>query len=207
MNIELWIAFCLATAVLILIPGPIVTLVVAQSLRHGTRTGLATVGGTIIGTSILVTAGALGLSTMLAVLSDLFDVIRWTGAAYLIWLGVRQWQAKAVTLDELDAGAKRPVGKVFLQGVLIAVTNPKTMLFYIAFFPQFIDLAMPLAPQLTIMTISFIVIAAVLDGAYALLAGRLREMFKSERAALIRSRITGTLLIVTGIGLALTRRA
>ena len=207
MAVDVFIAYCLATAVLILIPGPIVTLVVAQSLKHGTRTGLATVAGTSCGTLILVSAGALGLSTVLGLLADVFDIVRWAGAGYLIWLGVREWRSRGLTLGEADAGRARPLKVFFTQGFLVAITNPKTILFFAAFFPQFIDPALPLAPQLTIMSASFVVIAAALDGAYALLAGRLRQVFRSERAARMRARITGTLLIVTGIGLALTRRA
>jgi len=207
MATEIFLAYCLATAILILIPGPIVTLVVAQSLKHGTRTGLATVAGTSCGTMILVSAGAFGLSTVLGLMADVFDVVRWLGAGYLIYLGIREWRSRAVTLEEADAGKARPARVFFGQGFLVAITNPKTILFFAAFFPQFIDPLRPLAMQLVIMSASFVVIAATLDGAYALLAGRLRNVFRSERAARLRGRITGTLLIVTGIGLALTRRA
>ncbi|NQV61841.1 MAG: LysE family translocator [Alphaproteobacteria bacterium] len=206
MSMEIYLAFCLATTVLILLPGPIVTLVVAQSLRHGTATGLATVAGSSIGNALLVTAGALGLSTAMVLLADLFDLIRWLGAAYLIWLGLREWRAKGVTLEDTTAGAPRAKTAVFWQGIVVAITNPKTILFYAAFFPQFIDPAAPLAPQLALMSVSFVVIATTFDGCYALLAGRLRGFFLGARRARIRSRITGALLIGTGIGLALARR-
>ena len=85
MSIELYLAFCLATAVLILMPGPVVTLVIAQTLRYGTSTGLSTVAGSAVGNALLVTVGALGLSTIFILLADLFEIIRWLGAAYLIW--------------------------------------------------------------------------------------------------------------------------
>jgi len=206
MSVELYLAFCLATAVLILMPGPIVTLVVAQSLRHGTGTGLATVAGASLGNGMLVAAGAFGLSAAMLVLAALFDLIRWLGAGYLIWLGLRELRAKGVGLDETEAGGKRPKSAVFWQGILVAITNPKTILFYAAFFPQFIDPTAPLGPQLTIMSLTFVVIATTLDSGYALLAGRLRGFLQGGRRARIRSRITGCLLIGTGIGLALARR-
>ena len=206
MSIEIYLAFCLATAVLILLPGPIVTLVVAQSLRHGTATGLTTVAGSSLGNALLVMAGAVGLSTAMVLLADLFDLIRWLGAAYLIWLGLREWRARGVALDETSVGSRRAKTTVFWQGIVVAVTNPKTILFYAAFFPQFIDPAAPLVPQLALMSVSFVVIAATFDAGYALLAGRLRGFLQGARRARIRSRITGTLLIGTGIGLALARR-
>lgn len=206
MSLEFYFAFCLATAALILLPGPIVTLVVAQSLRHGTATGLATVAGSSVGNALLIAAGALGLSTALVLLTDFFDLIRWLGAAYLIWLGLREWRARGATLKDTAAGAQSTKTKVFWQGIVVAITNPKTILFYAAFFPQFIDPAAPLVPQLTLMSVSFVVIAATFDGCYALLAGRLRGFLLNDRKARIRSRITGALLIGTGIGLALARR-
>ncbi len=206
MSIELYIAFCLATAVLILMPGPIVTLVIAQSLRHGTATGLSTVAGSSVGNALLVTAGALGLSTVFVLLADLFDLIRWLGAAYLIWLGIREWRSRGADLSEASAGDRQAKTTVFWQAIVVAITNPKTILFYAAFFPQFIDPTAPLAPQLVLMCVSFVVIAGLLDSCYALLAGRLRGVLTGPRRARIRSRITGTLLIGTGIGLALARR-
>jgi threonine/homoserine/homoserine lactone efflux protein len=206
MSIELYLAFCLATAVLILMPGPIVTLVVAQSLRHGTGTGLATVAGSSLGNAMLVAAGALGLSTAFVLLADLFELIRWLGAAYLIYLGLREWRARGGTLDDAEAGARRTKTAVFWQGIVVAITNPKTILFYAAFFPQFIDPGAPLGPQLVLMSVSFVVIATTFDTGYALLAGRLRGFLTGGRRARIRSRITGALLIGTGIGLALARR-
>jgi threonine/homoserine/homoserine lactone efflux protein len=206
MSIELYLAFCLATAVLILMPGPIVTLVIARSLRHGTAAGLATVAGSTLGNALLVTAGALGLSTALVLLADLFDLIRWLGAAYLIWLGILAWRSKGADLNAAAAGERRAKSALFWQGIVVAVTNPKTILFYAAFFPQFIDATAPPAPQLILMSLSFVVIAATFDTGYALLAGRLRGVLAGARRAKARGRITGALLIGTGLGLALARR-
>ena len=206
MSIELYLAFCLATAILILMPGPIVTLVIAQSLRHGTTTGLATVAGSSIGNALLVAAGAFGLSTAFVLFADLFDLIRWLGAGYLIWLGLREFRSKGTDLDVSKAGVPKAKATVFWQGIVVAITNPKTILFYAAFFPQFIDAAVPLVPQLVLMSVTFVVIAAIFDSGYALLAGRLRGALLGSRCAKIRSRITGSLLIGTGIGLALVRR-
>ena len=206
MSIELYLAFCLATTLMIMLPGPVVSLVVAQSLRHGTGTGLATVAGSSLGNALLVGLGAFGLSTVMVLLADLFDLIRWLGAGYLVWLGLKELRGRGVLLDETDTGARRTKSAVFWQGILVAITNPKAMLFYVAFFPQFIDPVAPVGPQLALMSVSFVVIAIIFDSGYAFLAGRLRGYFQSARRARICSRITGCLLIGTGIGLALARR-
>jgi len=206
MSIELYLTFCLATAVLILMPGPIVTLVIAQTLRYGTATGLSTVAGSAVGNALLVTAGALGLSTIFILLADFFEIIRWLGAAYLIWLGIREWRSRGVDLNATETGGRRTKATVFWQAILVAITNPKTILFHAAFFPQFIDITMPLGPQLLLMCGSFVVIAGTFDSCYALMAGRLRGYLTGPRRAKNRSRITGVLLVGTGIGLALARQ-
>lgn len=207
MNPALYATFCLAVIVLAVIPGPIVTLVIANSLRNGTRTGLATVAGTASGSAVLVAAGAVGLTTLLTLLSSVFDIVRWIGAGYLIWLGILAWRSHAGVADPaaLNAGP-RSARAVFLQGFMIAVTNPKTILFYIAFFPQFIDRTLPAAPQLAVMSVTMVVIAALSDCCYALLAGRARGWFTAPARRRLQARITGSLLIGTGFGLLLARR-
>ncbi|WNK00661.1 LysE family translocator [Thalassospiraceae bacterium LMO-JJ14] len=206
---ELYIAFVFATALLILMPGPIVTLVIANSLKHGTGTGVRTVIGANSGTTVLITAGALGLSTVLAVAADVFEWIRWAGVAYLVYLGAREWRTALKAQPETDAMLppdKKPAG-VFWHGFVVAITNPKTVFFFVAFFPQFIDPARPYAPQITILCVTFMVLAFLLDGMYAVIAGRARGWLVGAKKARLRHGITGTLLLGTGLGLALARRS
>lgn len=201
----LFAAFVAAAAILILMPGPIVTLVVANALAHGPRTGLATVAGASLGNGVLVAAGALGLTTVLALAAPVFEWIRWAGAGYLVWLGLRSWHE---ALKSAAAANGRPDAQsrgVFWHGLMVAITNPKTILFYAAFFPQFVDPALPAGPQIGAMSVVFVVLATLSDGLYALLAGRLRPWLANR--ARVRHGITGTLLLGTGIGLALARRA
>jgi threonine/homoserine/homoserine lactone efflux protein len=205
-NPELFAAYVVATAILILMPGPIVTLVIANSLAHGRRTGLATVAGASTGNGVLVAAGALGLTTLLAFLSDIFEWVRWAGVAYLVYLGLRQWRAVFVAGHDESMAAARSAHGVFWQGVVVALTNPKTILFYAAFFPQFLDPALPAGPQLLAMSVAFVTVATSFDAGYALLAGRMRAVLADARRRRIRHGITGTLLIGTGLGLALARR-
>lgn len=208
-NLELYLAFCLATAALILIPGPIVTLVIANALKHGAGTGIRTVIGANSGTVILITAGGLGLTTVLAVAADVFEWIRWAGVAYLVYLGAREWRVALKRHAGADDGVLPPDEKpkgVFWHGFVVALTNPKTVFFFVAFFPQFIDPALAAGPQIVALSATFMVIAFLLDGMYAVLAGRMRHWLVGPQRARLRHGITGTLLIGTGLGLALARR-
>lgn len=204
MSPEIYAAYVLATVVLILMPGPIVTLVIANSLAYGTRTGLNSALGASVGNAVMAIGGAFGLAAVLGLLADVFDIIRYLGAIYLIYLGIKAWRAKPDVLD--DTRPMKTKKAVWAQGFIVAITNPKTLLFYAAFFPQFIDPAQPATPQLALLAVTFVVIATIFDCMYAMLAGRLRAYFNDAKRARIRNRITGTLLIGTGIGMALARR-
>lgn len=206
MNIHPFPAYCLAVAILVLIPGPVVTLVVANSLRHGSRSGLATVAGASIGNAILLGATAVGLVAFFALLSEIFEFVRWAGAVYLIWLGISAWRSHGGGGVTAMPTATRSARAVFLQGFLIAITNPKAIIFYIAFLPQFVDAHLPAAPQLMLMIGTMIVMALLSDSAYALLAGRARGWFMTPERRRLQSRVSGTLLIGVGCGLLLARR-
>lgn len=205
MNLHLFLAYCVAVAILLLMPGPVVTLVVANSLSHGSRSGLATVAGASFGNAILLGATAVGLVAFFALVSEIFEVVRWVGAVYLIWLGIRAWRDHGGEGPAAVPASKQP-RTVFLQGFLIAITNPKAIIFYIAFLPQFVDPGLPAGPQLTVMIGTMIVMAFLSDSAYALLAGRVRGWFKAPGRRRLQARITGTLLIGVGCGLLLVRR-
>ncbi|WP_085899373.1 LysE family translocator [Kiloniella majae] len=204
-NLNLWLAFVVATAVLAIIPGPIVTLVIANSLSQGTRAGIANVMGTVLGNMVLFLIGGLGMAWVLNALSNWFDVLRLAGALYLVYLGIKSWRSKGQGLE--DQEATKPGKSLFLQGVVVAITNPKTIIFYAAFFPQFMDPGLSAPGQLFVLSVTFLAVAAFLDMTYAVLAGRLRPYLLGTRRAAIRNKITGGLLIATGIALAFTRKA
>jgi homoserine/homoserine lactone efflux protein len=206
LNLHLFLAYCLAVAILVLLPGPIVTLVVANSLSQGSRSGFATVAGASIGNAILLGATAVGLLAFFALLSEIFQVVRWAGALYLIWLGIRAWRAHGAQGMAVAPAGTRSLGALFLQGFLVAITNPKALVFYIAFLPQFVDPHLPAAPQLLVMIGTMMIMAFLSDSAYALLAGRARGWFAAPERRRLQSRISGTLLIGVGCGLLLARR-
>lgn len=208
-SLELYLAFVAATAVLIIMPGPVVSLVIANALTHGTRAGLITVGGAQAAIAIQLVVVALGLTSLVAAMAEWFEWLRWIGAAYLVWLGVQKWRARPLLpaerhQDTLGGDARR--GAIFGQAFVVALTNPKSLFFLAAFFPQFLDVAAPAGPQLALLCPTFILLAAVFDGTYALLAGRARGWLRDRRHVLIGERLTGSFLIAAGAWLALARR-
>ncbi len=202
-DLHLYLAFMLATAVLILIPGPNVALIVSNAVAYGTRYGLLTVAGTSAAICVQLGLTALGMTAVLGVLAAWFDVLRWIGVAYLVWLGVRQWRAPAIDLTQTRP-QPRSLRAIAVRGFLVSLTNPKTLLFYGAFFPQFVSIDRPLGAQVALLCATFLAIAVGLDSVWALLAGRARGAL----AALprLRNRLSGGLLVGAGVGLALARK-
>jgi threonine/homoserine/homoserine lactone efflux protein len=202
MPLENFIAYVVACLVLVLIPGPSVTLLVANSLTHGARAGLTTVAGSQIGIFIALVAVGIGLTSFMEAMGHWFEWLRFVGAAYLIWLGIKMLRAPAL-LDPTTT-AVAPRGGFALQGFLVAISNPKTLAFFGAFLPQFLDPAADQPTQIAIMGVTFLVIAGLSDGGYALLAGRARTMLTARRARLM-TRLGGAFIVGGGLWLALAR--
>ena len=202
MSIELYLAFVAASVALALLPGPIVTLVIANGLRHGTRAALTNIAGVQAGVAIVIGIVAIGLTSLMATMGYWFDWVRFAGAAYLVWLGIRLIR-EPVAGVEADAPPP-PRGGFFLQGFLVALSNPKLLVFFGAFIPQFVDLSQDHLSQVTLLGVTFMVIAALTDATYALLAGRVRRFFSARRTRTL-SRVSGSFMIGGGIWLALTR--
>ena len=200
MTNELYLAYTVTTAMLIVMPGPIVTLVLAKSLSHGTRTGVATAIGATTGTAVLLTLGASGMSWVLGTLSDWLLWIRWAGAAYLIFLGIRQWSSTFYTLRDNET-KKGSIIMTMGHGFIIAITNPKTIIFFVAFFPQFIDPTNSINQQLFTMCLTFIFLALIIDGSYALLAGHLGKFLAETKYSHFCNRISSFILVFTGLGI------
>jgi threonine/homoserine/homoserine lactone efflux protein len=202
MNFHLFAAYLLITFVLVIAPGPIVTLVITTGATRGVRPALATVVGTTLGNGLLLTAIALGLSWVLANALILFEVMRWAGAAYLIYLGVQAWRGAAKI-----AQAPPVAGHVyFARGLTVALTNPKTIVFFTAFLPQFIDPALPAGRQLAVMCAVSTLMAGTTDAAWAIASGLGRAWFMKPARAKLLGRLSGTALIGGGLWLSLARR-
>jgi homoserine/homoserine lactone efflux protein len=201
MNWELFAAFLVITTILIITPGPIVTLVIATGASQGIRAGLITAAGTSLGNAILLAAIAFGLSWVLKNAVGLFELLRWVGAAYLVWLGIQAWRNAG------NGVAEPPSGRVnFSRGVLVALLNPKTIAFFTAFLPQFVDPTLPAEQQLIAMCVVSVALAALSDSAWAVAAGLGRAFFMKPARAKLLGRMSGVALIGGGVWLSLARR-
>jgi threonine/homoserine/homoserine lactone efflux protein len=203
MSLQAYLAFVVACIALALLPGPIVSLLIANGLRYGTRAALINVAGAQAGLAIVIGIVAVGLTSLMATMGYWFDWVRFAGAAYLVWLGIKLiWSpVEGVSVDEKPAP---PRGGFFLQGFLVLLSNPKVLVFFGAFIPQFMDMSQPHFPQVALLGITFMVTAVMTDAVYALLAGRARKFFSARRTRLV-SRVSGGFMIGGGIWLALTR--
>lgn len=201
MNWELFTAFVVITVILVLTPGPIVTLVIATGATKGVRTALVTVAGTSTGNAVLLAAIAFGLSWVLRNTVYVFEILRWVGAAYLIWLGIGAWRG---------AGRRDPVqptsGVHFWRGFLVAISNPKTIAFFTAFLPQFVDPTLPANRQLAVMCVVSVLLAAFTDSGWAIAAGLGRAWFMKPSRTKLLGRLSGLALIGGGMWLSLARR-
>ena len=202
MSLELYIAYVVACVVIIMVPGPTVTLIIASSMRHGVRAGLANVAGTQLGIALMIVIAGIGLTTVIEAMGHWFELLRFLGAAYLIWIGWQMLRSSG-RLVSGEAPA-RPRGGFLLQGFIVAVSNPKTLIFFGAFFPQFIDPQGNYALQIAVMGVTALVFAAISDSAYALAAARAGSMLSASRIKLL-SRISGGFLIGGGVWLAFSR--
>jgi threonine/homoserine/homoserine lactone efflux protein len=201
MNWELFAAFLAVTLILVVVPGPIVTLVISTGSTRGMRAAMVTVAGTSTGTATMLAAIAFGLSWVLGHAGYLFDALRWGGAAYLIWLGIKAWRGAGA----VQAGP--PADRVhFARGFLVALCNPKTIAFFTAFLPQFVDARLPAGPQLAAMCAASVVIAAISDSCWAIASGLGRAWLMQPARAKFLGRLSGVTLIGGGIWLSLARR-
>ena len=203
MSLQVYLAFVAACIALALLPGPNVTLVIANGLRYGTRAAMISIAGTQAGLAVVIGIVALGLATLMATMGYWFDWVRFAGAAYLVWLGIKMVRAPVEGIDA-DTPPAPPRGGFFLQGFLVLLSNPKVLIFFGAFIPQFMDMNRDHFPQVAVLGATFMVTAAMTDALYALAAGRARKFFSARRTRLM-SRISGGFMIGGGIWLALTR--
>lgn len=206
MPIETWLAFVAASAVLLVIPGPTILLVVSYALGQGRKVALPVALGVALGDFTAMTLSMLGLGALLAASATLFTVLKWIGAGYLIWLGIKLWRAGG----EPSFGEARTAGsplRMTLHAWLVTALNPKSLTFFVAFLPQFLDPSRDLFTQMAIFETTFLVLAATNAFGYALLAGRLRGAVRSPRLVATLNRAGGSLLIAAGVATLAWRNA
>ena len=202
-DLSLYLAYVGAVLLLTAMPGPNVALIVANSVAYGPRYGLLTVAGTSAAIVPQLALTVLGLTELLGTLGHWFEALRWLGVTYLVWLGIAAFRAPVVDLSRTEAEPKSPRA-ILLRALLVSLSNPKTLLFYGAFFPQFLDPTKPVLPQVLLLSATFLVLAMIVDGSWAIVAGKARFLLVSHGKW--RNRISGSLLLGAGLGLALVRR-
>ena len=207
MPFETWLAFVAASAALLMIPGPTVMLVVSYALGEGRRSALATVAGVTLGDLTAMTASLLGLGALLAASALAFTALKWVGAAYLIWLGIRLWRAPAApdeTVPAATAGSGRAMG---WHAFVVTALNPKSIVFFVAFLPQFLDAARPVVPQIVIFEATFLVLATLNALSYAVMAAAARRTIRKPAVQRAVNRVGGSLLVGAGVAAAAWKRA
>ncbi|GCL61442.1 LysE family translocator [Pseudaquabacterium pictum] len=203
MALHTWLLYLAAAIGLSLTPGPNSLLVLTHGALHGHRRTLFTVAGGAAGFTLLIGLSMLGIGALLQASASALTLLKWLGGAYLVWLGVQLWRAPAITLVA-DAGAPQAAGSaLFRQGLLTAVSNPKALLFYGAFLPQFIDPARDLLTQFLIMATVFVVVEIGVEWALALMAHRVRGWL--QRLGKRFNRACGGMFVAMGVALPLTR--
>lgn len=203
MSLSTYLAYVLACIVVVVVPGPTVTVIIANSLRNGSRAGFLNVAGTQAGLAMMLAVLALGLQVVVESLGHVFEWVKLAGAAYLVWLGIKLLRSDG-SLGEAASQAKSG-NSFFWQGFLVILSNPKALLFFGAFIPQFIDPAGNAILQTVLLGATFMAVASVLDGAYAVAAGRAKGVLARRNVRRIEI-ASGSLLIGGGLWLAIQRR-
>ena len=198
--------FCLASAALAVVPGPAVTYIVMHSVDKGRRAGLASAAGVASGGLVHVAAATVGLSALIASSATAFTVVKLVGAVYLIVVGIRRIAGRDDS-EQVQA-PPAPMSRIYRQGVVVNVFNPKTALFFLAFLPQFVDRGASIPPQVALLGLTFAAIAFASDCLYALLAdllaGRIR---RSGRGARARRYLSGSIFVALGVTAAAAHRS
>ena len=205
MSLDLWLAFVAASTALLLIPGPTVLLVLSYALTKGKSVALASAAGVALGDLVAMTASLLGLGALVLASATAFTVLKWVGAVYLIWLGLE-------LIRTAPSEGLTPTKDVTAQGVFghaaaVTALNPKSIAFFIAFVPQFIQADAPLIPQFAILIATFVGLAALNALAYALAADRLRRVIARPSVLTWITRAGGATLVAMGVLTATLRRA
>jgi threonine/homoserine/homoserine lactone efflux protein len=198
MPLNHWLAFAAASAVLLALPGPTVLLVVSYALGHGRKSALGTVAGVALGDFTAMTASLLGLGALLAASAAIFTVLKWIGAAYLIYMGVKLWRAPVGGLEG-EAPAETSSRRIFFHAYAVTALNPKSIIFFVAFLPQFLVTSQPLLPQMAIFETTFLVLATANATLYALMAAAARRKIRQPPVQRAVNRVGGSLLVGAGL--------
>jgi threonine/homoserine/homoserine lactone efflux protein len=206
MSLEMWAAFVIASTILLVIPGPTIILVISQAIAHGRKAVIPLATGVALGDFTAMTCSLLGLGAILAASAAFFSLLKWIGAGYLIYLGIKLWRTRSEA-DEIPVTIGNQNRSLFKSAFVVTALNPKSIAFFVAFLPQFVDPRGQAVPQLLLLGATFLSLAAVNAMLYALFAGQLRDTMQNSRVRRWFNRLGGTALIGAGIVTATLKRA
>lgn len=207
MDIQVWLAFVAATVVLLMIPGPTIILVLTYALTQGRKVAVASAAGVAFGDLVAMTASLAGLGALVLTSATLFTAIKWIGAAYLVWMGIGMIRSAGASKLAVTKAPALPAAHIFRNATLVTALNPKSILFFIAFVPQFIRPDAPLLAQFAILIATFVGLAFINALLYAVLADRLRSTIRKPAVLGWMTRAGGAVLIAMGLATATLRRA
>jgi len=206
MSLEIWAAFVIASTILLVIPGPTIILVISQAIAHGRKAVIPLAAGVTLGDFTAMTCSLLGLGAILAASAALFSLLKWIGAVYLIYLGIKLWRTRSEA-DEISVTMGKQNRSLFKSAYVVTALNPKSIAFFVAFLPQFVDPRGQAVIQLLLLGATFLSLAAVNAMLYAFFAGRLRDTMQNSRVRRWFNRLGGTALIGAGILTATLKRS
>jgi len=206
-SLELWFAFVAAATIMLIIPGPTILSVISYSVAHGRRANLPLVAAVALGDSTALALSLLGVGALLAVSAFWFTVVKWVGGLYLLYLGIKLLRAGVASAELTAPAATASRWRLFLNTYLVTALNPKGMVFFVAFLPQFINPAESTTRQLWILAVTFVVLATTNATLYAMFAGSARRLLSSSKAQRRFNLAGGSLLSVAGIWALTVKRA
>ncbi|BEP63070.1 LysE family translocator [Variovorax sp. V213] len=206
MPVELWLAFVAASAVLLIIPGPTILTVISYSMSHGRRANVPLVAAVALGDSTALVVSLLGLGALLATSAFWFTVVKWAGGLYLLYLGIKLLRAGIASADIAAPAAPASRWRLFANTYLVTALNPKGIVFFVAFLPQFLSPAADMTRQLWVLAVTFVAMAALNATLYAVFAGSARRLLSSPRAQRRFNLAGGSLLSAAGVWALLARR-
>jgi threonine/homoserine/homoserine lactone efflux protein len=207
MSLEIWLAFVLASAILLIIPGPTILTVISYSMAHGRRANVALIAAVALGDSTALVVSLLGLGALLATSAFWFTVVKWVGGLYLLYLGARLLRAGITSSEVAAPAAPKSLWRLFANTYLVTALNPKGIVFFVAFLPQFIDPSTSVTRQLWVLACTFVVMATINASLYAVFAGSARKLLASSRAQRRFNMAGGSLLFAAGVWALLAKRA
>ncbi len=196
MTIEAWISFITASMILCFTPGPTVCLVMGQALEHGKKSGIPLVAGTLSGDVMAMSFSFIGMGALLATSATLFTILKWVGALFLIYLGIKAFHTKIGVTET----TRKQMGKgsVYFNALVVTALNPKGIVFFMAFFPLFINANISVLPQMLVMAVTFLVVSTASVSFYAISSGYLRSRVTSARFQNSLNKLSGGMLVGAG---------